>query len=157
MNCIKSELIQKYIDKAASDTEIARIEKHLTVCPGCNARLAEFQRRSEKVRTALNLLVNHDIAVPRFIAPLGISKNREVIPRKRLILSLSAASVLIFVFLAVMFSLKTQTRQQIVIMRTVDREIDANRTITQQPMVINVIDADGKVTQLPCKIKTQNP
>jgi anti-sigma factor RsiW len=153
MSCIKAELIQKYIDKAASDAEIAMVDRHLTVCPGCSARVTELQRRSEKVRKALNLLVNDDIAVPGFIAPPGRSKIREVMQRKKLILRLSAASVLICVFLAVMFTLKTRTTQRIVAVHSVDREIDANRTITQQPMVINVIDADGKVTQLPFNVK----
>jgi anti-sigma factor RsiW len=151
MSCIKTELIRKYIDREASGQEIAVVEKHLAVCPECTARLTRMQRHSGQVKKALDLLVNEDVSVPGFIAPVQRTKIREVSQRKILIFSLSAACALICIVTVALFSLKIRTPQQIVVVPSVDREINANLTVTQQQMVINVIDANGKVTEFPIK------
>ena len=149
MSCIKTDLIQKYIDKAASEKEIDTVGKHLVVCRECTTRLNELQHRADEVKKALNILVSDEVAIPGFIAPMGISKTLETTKTKRYVLSLFAASVLICVVVAVIFNLKTLTQQQIVVVHTVAREINANQTVTKQQMVINIIDANGKVTTSP--------
>jgi hypothetical protein len=149
MSCIKTDLIQKYIDKAASEKETGTVRKHMAVCRECTARLNELQHRADEVKKALNILVCDEGVIPVFTAPVGISKTLETTRTKRYVLSLIAASVLICVVVAVMFNLETPTRQQIVFVHTVDREINANQTVTKQQMVINIIDTNGKVTTYP--------
>jgi hypothetical protein len=149
MNCIKTDLIQKYIDKAASEKEIDTIRKHMALCRECITRLNELQHRADEIKKALNILVSDQVAVPGFIAPTGISKSLGATRMRRYVLSLFAASVLICVVVAVMFNLKTRTRKQIIVLHTVTREINANQTVTKQQIVINIIDANGKVTTYP--------
>ena len=149
MSCIKTDLIQKYIDKAASEKEIDTVGKHMAVCRECTTRLNELQHCADEVKKALNILVCDEVTIPVFIAPTGISKTLETTKTKRYVLSLFAASVLICVVVAVIFNLKTRTQQQVVVVHTVAREINANQTVTKQQMVINIIDANGKVTTSP--------
>jgi len=149
MSCIKKDLIQKYIDKSASEKEIDTVGKHIAVCRECTARLAELQHRSEEVKKALNILVSDEVAIPGFVAPPGISETLEAKRIKRYVISLSAASVLICVVMAVLLNLNLRPQKQIVVVHTVDREINANQTAAKQQMVINIIDANGKVTSSP--------
>ena len=151
MSCIKTELIQKYIDKAASAKETETVGKHLAVCRECTARLAEMQRRAGEVKKALNILAGDEVAIPGFIAPVGISKTSETAGIKRYVFALLAASALIFAVMTVVFKLETRTSQQIVVVHPAGREINANQTVTKQQMVINIIDANGKVTAYPLK------
>ena len=146
MSCIKKELFQRYIDKAASGKETEAIGNHLAVCRECTTRLTELQHSADEVKKALNILVSDEVTIPGFIAPVRIPKVPEATRVKRHALSLIAASVLICIVLAVMFAMKTPARQQIVVMHTVDREINANLTVAKQQLVINVIDANMKVT-----------
>ena len=151
MSCIKTELIQKYIDKAASEKEVETVEKHLAVCEECTNRITILQHRADGVKKALNILGRNEVAIPGFIAPTRISKSPEAIRLKRSALRLLAASVLICLILAVLFTRKAPARQEIVAVHTNDREINANQTVTKQEMVINIIDADSKVTSYPLK------
>ncbi|MCX6244272.1 MAG: zf-HC2 domain-containing protein [Bacteroidetes bacterium] len=149
MSCIKTDLIQKYIDKAGTEKETDTVRKHIAVCRECNARLTELQHRADEVKKALNILVSDEVAIPGFIEPVGISKTPETTRIKKYVISLAAASVLICIGMAVMFNLKTPKRQQIVVVHTVDREINANQTAAKQKMEINIIDVNGKVTSYP--------
>ena len=151
MNCIKPELIQKYIDKAASEEEIVIVKTHLTVCQKCTARLTEMQHRSERIKKAMNLLACEDITIPGFIKPRTSLRIRAVTQRKRLIFSLSAACVLICIVMVILFYQKPQPQQEIVVIHSCDQEINANKTVTQQEMVIQVIGNDGKITEYPLR------
>ncbi len=151
MRCIKTDLILKYMDKAATEKEAASVEKHLAVCRECTSRLTEMQQRGEAVREALNLLVGEDVAVPAFFAPAGIPESMAAKRRKIYVLGFVATSVLICLVITVMFTLKTPSQRQIIVVQTVDREINANQTVTKQQMVINIIDDDRKVTSSPLK------
>jgi hypothetical protein len=149
MNCIKMDLIQKYIDKAASEKEIDTVRKHLAVCRECTARLTAVQQRADVVKKALNILSDDEIPIPGFITPVGISKTLEAPRMNRYVVNLFAASVMICVVIAVIFTMKTKTQQQLVVVHTVGREINANQTVAKQQMVINIIDANGKITTYP--------
>ncbi|MGA3013736.1 MAG: hypothetical protein ABSD71_06845 [Bacteroidales bacterium] len=151
MNCIKQELIQKIIDKVASEEEIVKVETHLTVCPKCTSRLAEMQHRSYRIKEAMNLLVSDDIAVPGFIKPRKTLRIREETQRKKLIFSLSAACVLICIVMVILFQSKTPPQQEIVVIHSCDQEINANKPVTQQQMVIQIIDNGGKITEYPLR------
>jgi anti-sigma factor RsiW len=151
MNCIKTELIQKYIDQAASRKEINWVRKHLEVCPECNTRLTEIQLRSDRINKVINLLVDENLAVPQFIAPSKPLRIRQETQRKRLILSLSAACILICIVTSIFFHWRTQLQQEILIVQPIDREINANQTVTQQQLGIIVIEKDGKITQYPLR------
>jgi hypothetical protein len=149
MNCIREELIQKYVDKAASEAEIARIVTHLSGCPKCRGRVAAFQQRSEGIKKAINLLVPGNIDITGYQIPAGMPKTRRSTGRIRTIIGLSAAFVLILMLVTALLFLKPGPVQETIIIHTADAEIDANRTITQQPTVINIIDANGQITQIP--------
>ncbi|MEI7662611.1 MAG: hypothetical protein WCK34_10445 [Bacteroidota bacterium] len=146
MSCIKKEVFQRCIDSAASEEETEAARKHLAVCRECTDQLAALQHRSDEVKKALNILVSEEVPIPGFIAPARIPNVLAATRLRRYALSLVAASVLAGIVLAVVFTVKTPARQQIVVMHTVDREINANQTITKQQLVINVIDANMKVT-----------
>ncbi|MEI6682139.1 MAG: hypothetical protein WCO44_05905 [Bacteroidota bacterium] len=151
MSCIKPVVIRKYIDKAASAKEIETVVKHLAACRECAARVNELQRQAELVKNTMNILAEDEVAVPGFIAPVRISRSLAAPRRNRYALSFMAASVLLCLVMAVVFTLRTPAQQQIVVVHTADREINANQTVTKQQMVINVIDANRKVTSYPLK------
>jgi|GEM_PF-3883897 len=151
MSCIKPALIRKYIDKAASAKETETVVNHLAACRECTARFNDLQRQAKRVKNAMNILPGDDIAVPAFIAPLRISKRPAPRRRNRYIIRIVAASVLICLVMAVMFTPKTPAQQQIVVVHTADREINANQTVTKQQLVINIIDANRQVTTYPLK------
>ena len=151
MSYIKPELIQKYIDRATTEKENTGIEQHLAVCPECTSRVAEMEVRAKNIRNAMNLLAGEETAIPAFVTPREFAKTRTISQRRRLLYGLSAACALVLAVTAIVFNQTTRSPQNIVVVHSIDREIDANRTVTQQSMEINVIDADGKVTRYPLK------
>ena len=145
MKCINNEIIQKYIDKEASLKEIAWVEQHIAICEACAGRLIILQKRAEKINVLLNNSVSHDISIPAFV-PVEDVKTKHFISRKKIIVSIAAASIVLFV-LIVPHSKNTDDDKQITILYSFDQEVDANQPITKQEMVINVIDEAGNVSE----------
>jgi predicted anti-sigma-YlaC factor YlaD len=145
MNCINSEIIQKYIDGETSPKDISVIEKHIAECEKCAAAVNNQRLLSTGIKNAMNLLVTEKPEIPTFVASEGRPKKRYI-TTKRIIYSLSAACVLFVVFIVV-HKKEPKVQEQITIINSFGTDYDANRPVAQQEMVIKVIDSEGKVTE----------
>ncbi|MCZ4696255.1 zf-HC2 domain-containing protein [Ancylomarina euxinus] len=145
MSCITNELIQKYIDEETNLEERVSVKDHLAHCEQCALKLEAQQDMVRDIKKTLNLLTQNNIEIPPMILPLQVNKRRLVL-KKRLIYSLSAACVLLF--FVMIFPISRDLKQNgISLLQTFDEDYDANLPISQQKMIINVVDPTGKVTE----------
>jgi len=145
MSCIKNDLIQKYNDGEATPKEIALIEKHIVNCEKCALKFDDQQRLAAGVKKAINLLAEDTIEIPKIVTSTSHSKKR-FFTGKRLIYSISAACIVLFV-LFITQNKEPEIENEIIITYSLDWDYDANRTISQQQMVINIIDPEGYITE----------
>ncbi|WP_372640946.1 anti-sigma factor [Ancylomarina sp.] len=145
MSCITNELIQKYIDGETNLEERVFVKDHLTNCESCESKLIAHRKRAIDIKNALNSLTENTIGIPPMILPLQVNKRRLVLKR-RLIYALSAACVLLFCI--IIFPTNRDLKQnEISMLQSFDEDYDANLPISQQKMIINVVDPTGKVTE----------
>lgn len=143
MKCIKDELIQKYIDGEVSDKEIARIEKHVKSCSLCAQRIVDQRMLAESIRNAINRLNPDPHKVPQ-IHPTIARYEKPALSLRRIAYVAAAACL----FLTIMFfSLKKKPDQQDVFLMVPDfaGDVDANRPISKQSLIIQIIDPEGNV------------
>ncbi len=145
MSCIKNDLIQKYNDGEATPKEIALIEKHIVNCEKCALKVDDQQKLATGVKKAINLLAEDTIEIPNIVMSPSRSKKR-FITGKRLIYSISAACIILFV-LFITHNKEAEIENEIVFTLSFEWDYDANRTISQQQMVINIIDPEGYITE----------
>jgi CHASE3 domain sensor protein len=147
MKCINEEYIQKYIDKEVTLQEITSIEKHISSCKSCSSKIKQQRKLSYAIRKMINTRAeeyNKEI-------PLFRDKNNEVAKKfitiNRFIMIMAAASILLFI---IVFSHKMQKQQDEVIFLEIGfaSDYDANRTISQQELIFNIIDEEGKIQEL---------
>jgi hypothetical protein len=146
MICIKPELIQKYIDKETTATERVFVEEHLKHCDACRQKVDARRKFSQLVVNSVNNMVNYGATIPTFV-PVRKTPASKLFAKRRIIYGLSAACVLLLIMFTV---IKTRTRESwhVNIVNTISPEVDANKPITKQNMIINIIDQEGNVTEL---------
>lgn len=145
MNCIKDDLIQKYIDGEASSEELVLVEEHISNCATCSIKIEAREKLVNNIKSTIHLLDEADVEIPAFIVPEYHKPKKRSIFNKYFLL-VSAASILILV----LFILKNNDQHldsDLIFVNSFESEFDANRTISQQEMVINIIDANGKVSE----------
>lgn len=145
MICINDDIIQKYIDGEATADEVSLIEIHITECNNCVRRIENQRRLSTYVKKAITLLSKDTLEVPKFEIP---AKNIEkhLLTPNRLYYAIAAACVLLFVIVITQKKeIKNDDEIKIDIGSIVD--VDANRTVSQLPIVISIIDSKGKISE----------
>lgn len=143
MTCINEHRLQYYIDGECAAAEAKQIEQHLLDCPICAAKHAKMQHLSLAMKQAIDLLKDDSIEIPNFKPAQKSGLNRT---RKLIIYSLSAACTLLFVLFFV--DKKVQHRQkEMVIVKCVPTEIDANKPASDQEFMIEVFDGRGNNTE----------
>jgi hypothetical protein len=145
MICINDDIIQKYIDCEATPDEVSSIENHIASCNNCMIRIENQRRLSAYLKKAIALLSKDTIEVPQFEIPTKSIKKHFLTPR-RLYYTIAAACVLLFVIVI------TQTKEiknndEIKIDIGSIMDVDANRTVSQLPLVISIIDSKGKISE----------
>jgi predicted anti-sigma-YlaC factor YlaD len=145
MSCINDNIIQKYVDGETTPKEVALIEKHIANCEKCAVKVENQQRLATGVKKAINLLAENTIEIPEIVTTPGPSEKRLLIG-KRLIYIISAACILLFVLFITQDKEHGIENEEFIIY-SLDWEYDANRTISQQQMVINILDLEGNVTE----------
>lgn len=146
MTCIKPELIQKYIDKETTVKEDLLIEEHLQHCVTCRQKVEARRSLAQLVVNTVNNLVKEHESVPVFVPVTKIPGGRFWVKRS-IIYGLSAACVLLLVMFMVIRT-RTRERWHVNIVNTIGPDVDANKPITKQDMIINIIDQEGNVTEL---------
>lgn len=143
MICINDDIIQKYIDGEATAQEVSFIENHIASCNKCVIRIENQRRLSTYVRKAINLLSKDTIEVPKLEIP---SKKKHFLTPKRLYYTIAAACVLLFVIVITQKKeIKNDDEIKIDIGSIMD--VDANRTVSQLPLVISIIDSKGNISE----------
>lgn len=143
MTCINEHRIQYYIDGECTAAEAKQLEQHLLECPICAAKHAKMQHLSFAMKQAINLLKNDSIEIPDFKPAQKRGLNRT---RKLIIYSLSAACILLLVLFFV--DKKVQDHpNEMVIVKCVPTEIDANKPASDQEFMIEVFDGRGNNTE----------
>lgn len=150
MSCINKIQIQQYIDNELSGNEKARIEQHISVCTNCSSLLNRQQQRIQKTKQALNTLVPEEITVPVFTSAAKTAIVRTLSLRKKVIYSVSAACMALMVA-GVCYTLQDKKTDKMYIVNSVGTEVNANLPVSQQEMIINVVDPEGNVTEYPIK------
>ena len=145
MICIYDDIIQKYIDGEATPDEVSFIENHIASCNNCVIRIENQRRLSTYVKEAINLLSKDTIEVPKFEIRSKNIKKHFLTP-KRLYYTIAAACVLLFVLVITQRKeIKNDDEIKIDIGSIMD--VDANRTVSQLPSVISVIDSEGNISE----------
>ena len=145
MICINDDIIQKYIDGEASPKEVSLIENHIASCNNCVKRIENQRILSTSLKKAINLLSKDTIEVPKFEIPSKNIKKHFLTP-KRLYYTIAAACVLLFVIVITQRKeIKKDDEIKIDIGSIMD--VDANRTVSQLPLVISIIDSKGNISE----------
>ena len=140
MKCICDELIQKYIDNEASKEEVTYVETHLISCDACKDAVDEQKKLAAEIRNVINLLSEETIEIPTFER-----KNKRVILRWSLFAA-SVACILAFI----LFTHKPEKDTPIdstKFFHNTENEFDANRSISQQDMVLKIVDSEGNMSE----------
>lgn len=145
MICINDELIQKYIDGEATAQEVTFVENHIASCNRCVIRIENQRRLSTCVKKAINLLSKDTPEVPTFEIPSKKIKKSFFTP-KRLYYTIAAACLLLFV-ITINREKEIKSHDEIKIDLGSVMDIDANRTVSQLPLVISIIDSKGNISE----------
>ncbi len=144
MKCIDDELIQKYIDGETMLKEEAFINEHISCCEKCREKVDCKREQAKIIKKAISLIGENAVESPEFLKP-GPQKKMINTKLKRYIYPASAACILILIF----FFYQNQKRpknKEINILYNLESEYDANLPLSEQEMVIQIIDSKGKLT-----------
>jgi predicted anti-sigma-YlaC factor YlaD len=146
MSCIKKAAIQKYIDRECAPSNAARIEKHIADCKSCSARVDHQRKVASGVKKAMSLLSQENKGIPSINVPDNPTRKRLITVR-RLAYTVAAACIILFV---IIISQKREPLNQaeiIMIEPGFATEFDANLPVSQQQMIITIIDSEGNKTE----------
>jgi len=141
MNCFNEEEIQKYIDGELSEEQQSSMNKHIATCKSCKDNIRSQKNISNIITQELNSLISDDISIPNIEI---ITKRKNIVNIRRIVYTVSAASLIFVLWLFLPNSTKTE-QNQIVTIQEVNQNI--NREILEPDFLITVVSPDGKVTE----------
>ena len=147
MKCINNELIQKYIDCETNSQETANIEKHLTECTKCLKKVEEQKAFSDVIKRETGLWYSQPVIIPEFITPVS-HKHKISVKIRHIIYAASAACAILLIVLMLPERNENKEDTQLTTVHfiyTIDGDYDSNKPMTQQEMVIKIIDSNGKI------------
>ena len=143
MSCIHDYIIQKYIDGETNPEEVALVDNHIATCKKCALKIENQRRLATRVKKAINLLAKDSIEIPEFTIPSGHIR-KPSLTIKRFASIIAAASILLFV-IVITSRREMKSQVEITLETGFAMDIDANRPVSQFPLVMNIIDADGNI------------
>jgi hypothetical protein len=146
MSCIDNNHIQKFIDGESTPKEAARINKHIAGCENCAASIDHQRDLATRFKKAINLLAEETLEIPGIAVPPAQIK-KHFFRAKRLIYVVAAACVLLFI-LVIRHRKEPEIRDEIITLESgFASGFDANRTVSQQPLIITITDSKGNVSE----------
>jgi hypothetical protein len=143
MKCIKDWIIQKFIDGEASPDEVVLIKAHLEDCPSCRQEV-EYQRKvSEGVRSALKKLEGEYIAEPEQYDN-HVGRGRRISMRRKVVFGFIAACASILVLI---LTIDREPEEEFLPVQYMEWDYNANQPISNQDLVIQVLDSRGSLTE----------
>lgn len=146
MKCFSEEQIQQYHDNECSEDERKELKQHLGQCRSCSGKLAEQREKAEKVKLAIDLLITHQPEIPEFQVLVRTPKNR-IISLKYILPLIAAASLLLLFLIRPLIKSGDVSPNGFYIQSLSAGEFDANRPVTDYPLIITVVAPDGSVTE----------
>jgi predicted anti-sigma-YlaC factor YlaD len=145
MRCIDSDLIQRYVDEELTKEEATLIEGHIKYCKACEAKISNQRKLATHVKDTINLLTEEAVGIPEFDIPQNREKMHGLTSR-RLIYGVAAACIT--VLLLIIFQNKdTGAENNEYIMQIVEYDYDANRSVSDQKLIIEIIDPEGNLSE----------
>lgn len=145
MRCIDSDLIQKYIDEEVTPEEAVLIEGHIKHCKACTAKISNQRKLVTHVKDTINLLTEEAVDIPEFDIPQS-RKKMHALTSRRLIYGVAAACITIL--LLIIFQNKdTVAENNEYFMQLVEYDYDANRSLSDQKLIIEIIDPEGNLSE----------
>ena len=145
MKCIESDLIQKYIDEELTSKEVVLIEGHIKHCKACTAKISNQLKLVTHVKDTINLLTEETVDIPEFEIPQSRKKMHDIRSR-RLIYGVAAACIAILL-LIIFQNKETVAENNEYFMQLVEHEYDANRSLSEQKLIIEIIDPEGNLSE----------
>lgn len=145
MSCFNTEIIQKYIDGEVSQEKAALIIEHIADCEKCAAAVKQQRQLSAGIIEAINLLAMPKKETPAFVTP---ASNRKKLSAtiKNAVFYISAACIILFISV-ILFKKEPANKPHISIIHSIGLEVDANKPVTKQEIIIYVIDENGNMTE----------
>jgi len=151
MNCIRKDIIQKYIDGEATPGEMALVNEHSKDCEKCAQQITYQKKMAAGIKKSIDLLAEDAKDIPTLKTTDTTAGKSHFLTLRRIIYSISAACLLLFFIVICHKENVSVIPNQVTIVHCLGSDIDANRPVTEQPIVIHVIDANGNVTEYPEK------
>jgi len=146
MSCIKKDIIQKYIDGEATPKEVAMVNEHAMNCEICVQKINHQKQLAIRLKKAINLSVGDAKDIPMLKIAIAPAK-KHFLTKRKMIYSISAACLLSFVVFICRNENVPEIQNQVTFVHCLGNEVDANRPVTDQPIIINVIDEKGNITE----------
>ncbi|MBE9466791.1 MAG: zf-HC2 domain-containing protein [Bacteroidetes bacterium] len=143
MRCISEELIQKFVDKETSEKENSLVQSHLTTCSKCDQAVKERRNTSNRIKELIGSLNRDEIHIPEFQEPENHKKILKIHIKK--IVAIAAAACILISFL--IFYQNPSNEIEYVYLYDVESDFNANLPLSEQEMVIKIIDSKGKLTK----------
>ncbi len=145
MNCFSEDFIQKYVDGESTESEASMVENHTAECIECKMSIERQKQRSIKLKKALNELVDEIPEMPKM--PTFTNQGRQHVSFKRKLVYGMAAACILLLLIFVIGRQQTNNRNDMMLYHSLDFEVDANKPITDQELIMYVIDENGNITK----------
>ena len=146
MSCLNEEQIQHYLDDESGKEEKEAIGQHIETCPRCTEASVIQRHRILDVKKSLDLLVTEQPVIPEFRPPINTHRQRKIITKFMLPLAVAASLLLIMLLRPFFESEKPAVNGQSV-QFMVSGELDANKPVTDYPMIMTIVAPDGSISQ----------
>lgn len=145
MRCISDELIQKFTDAETNPKEDAVINSHLLHCNSCATKVNHRRKLSAGVKSAVNLLAKE--GAPS-LAPVFEKQTpvKKAVSARKVFYGIAAACAIIALLVFAPFG-ENRASQDTTAIENIQWDYDANKTFTQQEMVIQITDPQGTVNE----------
>ncbi|MCJ7447766.1 MAG: zf-HC2 domain-containing protein [Bacteroidales bacterium] len=145
MSCIHDDIIQKYVDGETNPEEVTLVENHIATCKKCRLKIENQRRLAISVKKTINLLAIDPNEIPKFAIPSRHIKKASL-TTKRISYIIAAACILLFVII-ISQKMKIKKQDEILIENGFAMEVNANLPVSQFPLVINIIDPNGNISE----------
>jgi len=149
MSCIDDHLIQKYIDGETNSSEREYVEAHLSACRKCSEKTENRKLLTTAIKKSLRLSAKEAVIIPPF-SPSSQQTSKSSHALARLSFFIPAAAVILFIIL---FADRRKNENMMVIEPNTGSsvDIDANRPVSQFPLVLYYIDDEGNTYEYSVK------
>ena len=146
MSCLNEEQIQHFLDDEFDKKEKEAIGQHLEACRRCTEASVIQRRRILDVKQSLDLLVTEQPVIPELSPPVKTYRRRKI--ATQIILPLAvAASLLLIMLLRPFFESEKPAVNGQSVQFMVSGELDANKPVTDYPMIMTIVAPDGSISQ----------